>query len=115
MACIRVARPGKRLWAELSGLLQELQGQPIDVLWLDLPTHSPGVDYAAERALLTFPVLLLIVVELLNSAVEVTVDRIGVDHHPLSGLAKDVASAAVLLSIYLVLFGWALVLYDRYG
>jgi diacylglycerol kinase (ATP) len=69
---------------------------------------------AAERAILTMPILLLIVVELLNTGIEVAIDRIGTDHNPLSGLAKDVASAAVLLTIYLALFGWALVLYDRY-
>lgn len=71
-------------------------------------------ENAAERAILTMPILLLIVVELLNTGIEVAIDRIGTDHNPLSGLAKDVASAAVLLAIYLVIFGWLLVLYDRY-
>lgn len=66
-----------------------------------------------ERALLVSPMLLILIVELLNSAVEATVDRIGLDRHPLSGLAKDIGSAAVLLSFILLAGNWALVLLDR--
>ena len=66
-----------------------------------------------ERALLTGPVLLILVVELINSAIEATVDRIGFERHALAGLAKDIGSAAVLMSF--VLFGvvWLLVLLGR--
>ena len=68
-----------------------------------------------ERALLAAPVLLVLIVELVNSAIEATVDRIGLERHELAGLAKDIGSAAVLLSFVLVAVVWALVLLDRPG
>jgi diacylglycerol kinase (ATP) len=74
-------------------------------LWLG---HS-GI----ERALLVAPVLLILIVELLNSAIEATVDRIGLERHELAGLAKDIGSAAVLLSIILLGVVWLLVLAGR--
>ena len=57
--------------------------------------------------------LLVLIVELLNSAVEAVVDRVGLERHPLSGLAKDIGSAAVLLSFVLLAVTWLLVLLDR--
>jgi diacylglycerol kinase (ATP) len=63
-----------------------------------------------ERALLVAPVLLVLIVELLNSAIEATVDRIGLERHELAGLAKDIGSAAVLLAFLLLGVVWALVL-----
>ncbi len=56
-------------------------------------------------------VLLVIVVELLNSAVEATVDRISLDHHLLAKRAKDIGSAAVLLSLLNLFVVWALILW----
>ena len=66
-----------------------------------------------ERALLVAPMLLILVVELLNSAVEATVDRVGLERHPLSGLAQDIGSAAGFLSFALLATVWLLVLLDR--
>jgi len=66
-----------------------------------------------QRALLTAPVLLILIVELLNSAIEATVDRIGLERHALAGLAKDAGSAAVLLSFVLLGLVWLLVLAGR--
>jgi diacylglycerol kinase (ATP) len=66
-----------------------------------------------ERALLVAPVLLVLIVELLNSAIEATVDRIGMERHVLAGLAKDIGSAAVLTSFLLVAVVWVLVLTGR--
>ncbi len=63
-----------------------------------------------ERALLVAPMLLVLIVELLNSAVETTVDRIGLERHVLAGLAKDIGSAAVLMSFVLLGVVWLLVL-----
>lgn len=63
-------------------------------------------DTAAERALLIAVLLLVLVVELLNSAVESVVDRIGEDYHKLSGRAKDQGSAAVFLSFFVVILVW---------
>lgn len=65
---------------------------------------------SVARALLMASVLLVLIVELLNSGIEAAIDRIGTDHHPLSGLAKDVASAAVLLSLLLAILVWACIL-----
>ncbi len=63
-----------------------------------------------ERALLLASLGLLLVVELLNSAVEAVVDRIGREYHPLSGRAKDLGSAAVFITLLLVVLVWGLVL-----
>jgi len=66
-----------------------------------------------ERALLVSPMLLILAVEMLNSAVEAVVDRFGTDRHPLAGMAKDMGSAAVLLSFILLVTVWSLVLSDH--
>ena len=63
-----------------------------------------------ETALLAGAVLLVLIVELLNSGIEAAIDRIGPEHHPLSGLAKDVASAAVSLSLLLAVVVWSCIL-----
>lgn len=68
-----------------------------------------------ERSLLVGSLVLVLVVELLNSAVETAVNRIGNEPHELSGRAKDIASAAVFLSLLLVALVWVLVLFDRFG
>jgi len=67
-----------------------------------------------EKALLVSSWVLVLIVELLNSAVEAAVDRFGPERHKLSGRAKDVASAAVLLSISMALLVWGLILLPRY-
>jgi diacylglycerol kinase (ATP) len=67
----------------------------------------------AERALLVGSCLLVLVAELLNSAVEAAVDRIGPERHELAGRAKDLGSAAVLGTIVLAALAWGLILLDR--
>ncbi|HEX6997863.1 MAG TPA: diacylglycerol kinase [Gammaproteobacteria bacterium] len=62
---------------------------------------------ALERALLLGCLLLVLVVELLNSAIEAAVDRVGTEHHPLAGQAKDMGSAAVFVTLLLTLLVWA--------
>jgi diacylglycerol kinase (ATP) len=64
---------------------------------------------AAERVLLFGSVLLVLLVELLNSSVEAAVDRIGFDTHRLSKRAKDLGSAAVLIALLMLLATWGLV------
>jgi diacylglycerol kinase (ATP) len=64
-----------------------------------------------SRALLIGSVLLVLIVELLNSAIEATVDRISLDHHPLSKRAKDIGSAAVLLALLNAAVVWLCVLW----
>jgi diacylglycerol kinase (ATP) len=67
-----------------------------------------------ERALLIGCLFLVLITELLNSAVEAIVDRVGTEQHKLSGRAKDIGSAAVLLSLLMTAVVWALVLADRW-
>ena len=75
-------------------------------LWL-------GAD-GVERALLVGSLLGVLVVEVLNSAVEAVVDRWGAEHHELAGRAKDMGSAAVFLADMNVLLCWGLILGPRY-
>lgn len=63
-----------------------------------------------ERALLVGPMFLVLAIELINSAVEATVDRIGLERHPLSAIAKELGSAAVFVAFALLALNWILVL-----
>jgi diacylglycerol kinase (ATP) len=95
-------------WREEAAFRQELVFALLAVplgLWLG--------RNGLERALLVAPVLLVLIVELLNSAIEATVDRIGFERHELAGLAKDIGSAAVLLAFVLLAVVWSLVLLER--
>jgi diacylglycerol kinase (ATP) len=74
-------------------------------LWL-------GAD-GVERALLAGSVLIVLVVELLNSAIEATVDRVSLEDHRLAKRAKDIGSAAVMMSLATVGAVWLLVLLPR--
>lgn len=75
-------------------------------LWLDVST--------IERILLIGSVALMVIFELVNSAIEAVVDRIGTEHHELSGRAKDMGSAAVLITALLALFAWGSILYQHF-
>lgn len=68
-----------------------------------------------EKALLIGVCLIVLIVELLNSAVEAAVDRHGEEQHTLSGAAKDMGSAAVFVSLLLVAIVWIAVAFDRFG
>ena len=68
-------------------------------------------DNGIQIAMMVGSVLLVLIVEILNSAVEAVVDRIGSEHHKLSGRAKDMGSAAVMLSLLNVVMVWGLVLF----
>ena len=63
------------------------------------------------KALMITSVLLVLIVELLNSAVEATVDRVSLEHHRLAKRAKDIGSAAVMTSLANVVVVWLLVLF----
>ena len=73
-------------------------------LALFLPASAVG------KALMIASVLLVLIIELLNSAIEAVVDRVSLDRHPLSKRAKDVGSAAVFLALVNVVAVWACVL-----
>lgn len=89
---------------------QELLGV-LMLLPLGLWLGQSGV----ERALLVGSLLLVPLVELLNSGIEAIVDRFGGEIHELSGRAKDIGSAAVFLAIVLAVTVWLLVLAGHYG
>jgi len=67
-----------------------------------------------EWVLLVIPLLLVLVVELLNSAIESVVDRISDQAHVLSGQAKDMGSAAVLFSLLIIVAAWAPITWTRF-
>ena len=73
-----------------------------------------GRDYV-EIALLIGTCLLVLIVELFNSAVEAVVDRIGDEHHVLAGSAKDMGSAAVFVTLVLLGMVWLAVALDRFA
>lgn len=83
-------------------------------LWLALLLVPIGLWFGAggvAKALLVGSVMLVLVVELINSAIEATVDRISLEDHRLAKRAKDIGSAAVLISLLNVAGIWALVLF----
>lgn len=67
-----------------------------------------------ERALLVGALLLVLAVELLNSAIEAVIERFGDEHHEIAGRAKDMGSAAVMVSMLNVLLVWAAILLPRW-
>ncbi|MEN9705356.1 MAG: hypothetical protein RLZZ393_1235 [Pseudomonadota bacterium] len=82
-------------------------------LWLAVVVIPLGLYLGhdgIQRVLLVAPMILVLIVELINSAIEATVDRIGLERHVLSGLAKEMGSAAVLLSLAWLVATWILVL-----
>jgi diacylglycerol kinase (ATP) len=113
-----IVRVMRALGASINGLVgafreeaafrQEL-GLAMLVIPLGLWLGHSGV----ERALLIAPMLLILIVELVNSAIEATVDRIGFERHKLAGLAKDIGSAAVFMSFVLLTAVWLLILLGR--
>lgn len=94
----------RRGWNE-EAFRVELIGAAVTIplgLWLG--------DTAVERVLLVGSVLLVLIVELLNTAIEVVVDRISLERHAMSKHAKDLGSAAVLIALLLAALTWLLLL-----
>jgi diacylglycerol kinase (ATP) len=82
-------------------------------VWLSAVLVPAGLwlgETGAQRALLVGSMLVVLIVELLNTGIEVVVDRIGTEHHQLSGFAKDLGSTAVFFSLVLLGSTWGLVL-----
>ena len=97
-------------WRTEAAFRQELAAAAVLLplsLWLG--------ENAIERLLLAGSVTLVLIVELLNTAVETAVDRVGEEMHPLSGQAKDLGSAAVFLSLLLTGVTWGTLLWERFG
>ena len=97
----------RHAWREEAAFRQEV-GLAVLVIPGALGLGHTGV----ERALLVGPMLLILIIEILNSAIEAVVDRSGTERHPLAGMAKDMGSAAVLLSFVLLGTVWLLILSD---
>ncbi|KJV07748.1 diacylglycerol kinase [Methylocucumis oryzae] len=104
-ACNFSAAGLRATWEHEEAFRQEviilLVGTPL-ALWLG--------DNAIEKILLIGSLVLVLLVELLNSAVEAVVDRVGFEHHELSGRAKDIGSAAVMMSLAWAAITWMLIL-----
>jgi len=90
---------------------EEAFRQEVWVLAVAVPLALGLGDSGLEKALMIASILLVIIVELLNSAVEAVVDRTGREPHKLSGRAKDMGSAAVTLSIINALLVWGFMLF----
>ena len=108
----RILRAAMASWKGLLGAYREEAAfrQELGLALLVIPLGVWLGRNGVERALLVAPMLLILIVELLNSAVEATVDRIGLERHVLAGLAKDIGSAAVFMSFVLLGVMWLLVL-----
>jgi len=85
----------------------------IGVVSLGVPLAIWLARGAVEFLLLVLPLLLLVLTELLNSAIEAVVDRHGSERHELSGRAKDMGSAAVLIAIVIAVTSWTVIVGTR--
>lgn len=101
-ACFYSAAGFKACWQHEEAFRQEvlllIVATPL-ALWLG--------ENTIEKLLMIGSVVVVLLVELLNSAVEATVDRVGLEHHELSGRAKDIGSAAVMLSLIWAGITWS--------
>ena len=104
-ASINAASGLKACWLNESAFRQEV------VLCLILYPFLFFINVTSlEKALLFSSLTLVLIVELINSAIENTVNRIGLEHNELSGLAKDMGAAAVMLTIFMMIGVWLCVL-----
>jgi diacylglycerol kinase (ATP) len=99
----------KAAWQNETAFRQEVIG-----LLFFIPLGFWLGDDALERGALVASLLFVLVVELINSAIEAVVDRVGLEHHHLSGRAKDLGSAAVFLSLVITAVVWGLLLVEKY-
>lgn len=109
---VRVINAAGYSWAGLKAAFRHEDAfrQEVFLLAVLVPLALYLGDSGIERALLIGALLLVLIVELLNSAVEAAVDRISLDHHELIKRAKDMGSAAVMIALANVGVVWGLVL-----
>ena len=99
----------KAAWRHEAAFRQELVGVVIlAVVAMALPVS------AFQKLVLIAVLILVLIVELVNSAIEAIVDRISLERHPLSKNAKDLGSAAVMLTIVLATATWSVILFNRF-
>ncbi len=89
---------------------EEAFRQEVVLLVIGVPLAIIFGETAIEKILLIGSLILVLLVELLNSAVESVVDRVGFEHHELSGRAKDIGSAAVTLALLWAVITWTFIL-----
>ena len=92
---------------------EEAFRQEVFLLLVSTPLALWLGDTGIEKALMIGSVLLLMVIELLNSAIEAVVDRFGGEIHELSGRAKDMGSAAVFIGMVNTALVWGFILFDK--
>ena len=114
----------KRIWDATGYSIKGLKGawrneaafrQELIIALILLPAAFWLGETFTHRALLIFSLLIVLMVELLNSAIETAVDRIGSERNELSGRAKDMGSAAVMISLLAAGAVWGSVAIDRWG
>lgn len=124
---VEMSKPGKRgvqriIWASYysyRGIRAALQHeaafrQEFVLMLILIPLAFWLGETVEQQLLLIGPCVLVVVAELINSAIEAVVDRIGVERHVLSGQAKDMGSAAVFFCLFLVVVSWGLIGWNRF-
>lgn len=96
-------------WKNEAAFRQEVVGGLVMLLLSFFIAANP-----LQWLLLVFPLFILLIVELINSALESVVDRIGPEKHELSGRTKDMGSAAVFFSLVLVAVSWAAIIWQNF-
>ncbi len=89
---------------------EEAFRQEIVLASMGIPAALYLTGDSVERVLLISSLLMIMLAELLNSAIEAAVDRIGLEQHELSGRAKDIGSAAVMLTMVMATMTWLIIL-----
>ncbi|MBV1908292.1 MAG: diacylglycerol kinase [Kangiellaceae bacterium] len=85
--------------------------QELVLALIGIPVAFWLAENKIELLWLILPLFILVLAELVNSALEAVVDRISDEHHELAGRAKDIGSSLVFVSILLLIFVWSIVLY----
>jgi len=89
--------------------------QEVALILVLFPASFFVAKSTVQWLLLVSPLFLLLMMELLNSAVEAIVDRIGSEHNELSGRAKDIASAPVMLCLFLIATCWGVIAWTNFA
>jgi diacylglycerol kinase (ATP) len=108
----RIVKAGQYSWQGFRAAYkhEEAFRQEVWVLLVAVPLALWLGESSVEKALMIGSILFLLIVELLNSAIEAVVDRTGMEKHKLAGRAKDMGSAAVTVAILNVILIWLFIL-----
>jgi diacylglycerol kinase (ATP) len=85
------------------------------LLVIAVPLSFWLANNSIEIILLNIPLFLLLITELLNTAIERAIDRVSLEQHPLAGYAKDLAAAAVLVSLVFLCLVWGIFVIDKFS